>query len=41
MQMYNLLECSHNYLITSGNFWNYYSGKIDDVDIAYKDSDGK
>ena len=30
MLMYNLLECSDNYSMTSGNFWNYYRDKIND-----------
>ena len=41
MQMYNLLEYSHNYSMESGSFCNYYSGKIDGIDIADEDSDGK
>ena len=41
MQMYNLLEYSHNYSMTSGSFCNYFSGKIDDVAIANEDSDSK
>ena len=41
MQMYNLLEYSHNYSMASESFCNYYSGKIDGVDIADEDSDGK
>ena len=41
MQMYNLLEYSHNYSMASGSFCNYYSGKIDGIDIADEDSDGK
>ena len=32
MLMYNLLEYSHNYSMTSGSLWNYYRDKIDDVD---------
>ena len=32
MQMYNLLEYSPNYSMTSGSLWNYYRDKIDDVD---------
>ena len=39
MPMYNLLEYSQNYSMTSGSLWNYYRDKIDDViDNA---SDGK
>ena len=30
MPMYNLLEYSHNYLITSGSFWNYYGDEVND-----------
>ena len=26
--MYNLLECSENYSMTSGGLWNYYRDKI-------------
>ena len=29
--MYNLLEYSQNYSMTSGSFWNYYRDEIDDV----------
>ena len=32
MPMYNLLEYSQNYSMTSGSLWNYYRDKIDDVD---------
>ena len=32
MPIYNLLEYSRNYSITSGSLWNYYRDKIDDVD---------
>ena len=39
MPMYNLLEYSENYLMTSGSLWNYYRDKIDDVDDNA--SDGK
>ena len=31
MPMYNLLEYSHNYSVTSENLWNYYRDEIDDV----------
>ena len=27
--MYNLLEHSQNYSLTSGNLWNYYRDEID------------
>ena len=30
MPMYNLLEYSNNYSMTSGNLWNYYRDKVDD-----------
>ena len=30
--MYNLLEHSQNYSMTSGSLWNYYRDEIDDVD---------
>ena len=39
MSMYNLLEFSQNYFITSGSLWNYYRDKIDDADDNA--SDGK
>ena len=32
MPMYNLLEYSQNYSMTSGSLWNYYGDEIDDVD---------
>ena len=28
--MYNLLEYSDNYSLTSGNLWNYYEDQIND-----------
>ena len=28
MPMYNLLECSDNYSMTSGSLWNYYRDEI-------------
>ena len=31
MPMYNLLEYSQNYSMTSGSLWNYYRDEIDDV----------
>ena len=37
--MYNLLEYSQNYSMTSGSFWNYYKDEIDDVNDNA--SDGK
>ena len=30
--MYNLLEYSRNYSITSGSLWNFYRDEIDDFD---------
>ena len=30
MPMYNLLECSNNYSMTSGSMWNYYRDEIND-----------
>ena len=39
MPMYNLLEYSQNYSMTSGSLWNYYRDEIDDVDDNA--SDGK
>ena len=39
MPMYNLLEYSQNYSMTSGSLWNYYKHEIDDVDDNA--SDGK
>ena len=39
MPMYNLLEYSQNYSITSGDLWDYYRDEIDDVDD--NDSDGR
>ena len=30
--MYNLLEYSQNYSITSGSLWNFYRDEIDDFD---------
>ena len=39
MPMYNLLEYSKNYFMTSGSLWNYYGDETDDVDENA--SDGK
>ena len=39
MPMYNVLEYSQNYSITSGSLWNYYRDKINDVNDNA--SDGK
>ena len=30
MQMYNLLEHSDNYSVTSGSLWNYYRDEVND-----------
>ena len=30
IRMYNLLEYSDNYSLTSGNLWNYYEDQIND-----------
>ena len=32
MPMYNLLEYSDNYYMTSGSLWNYYRDEIDDAE---------
>ena len=34
MSMYNLLEYSQNYSMTSGSLWNYYRDEIDVDDNA-------
>ena len=39
MPMYNLLEYSQTYYMTSRSLWNYYGDEIDDVDDNA--SDGK
>ena len=39
MPMYNLLEYSQNYSMTSGILWNFYRDEMDDVDNNA--SDGK
>ena len=31
MPIYNLLEYSQNYFITSGSLWNYYRDEIDHI----------
>ena len=31
MPMYNLLEHSDNYSMTSGSLWNYYKDKVNDA----------
>ena len=38
MSMYNLLEYSQNYSMTSGSLWNYYRDEIDDIDDNALDS---
>ena len=35
--MYNLLEYSDNYSVTSESFWNYYRDQVNDN--AYKNND--
>ena len=30
MLIYNLLECSDNYSMTSGSLWNYYRDEMND-----------
>ena len=30
MPMYNILEYSDNYSMTSGSLWNYYGDKVND-----------
>ena len=37
ISMYNLLEYGHSYSMTSGSFWNYYRGEIDEVDCNFSD----
>ena len=32
MPMYNLLEYTKNYSVTSGSLWNHYRDKINDID---------
>ena len=45
MPMFNLVEYSHNYFMTSGSLWNYSKDETNDVDdvddVDYSDSDGK
>ena len=31
--MYNLLECSHNYFMTTGSLWKYSKDEIDEIDV--------
>ena len=35
MPMYNLLEYSDNYSMTSGSLWNYYRDEVNDDEIEY------
>ena len=37
MPMYNLLEYSRNYRITTGRFWNYYRDEPNDPPLNYDD----
>ena len=37
--MYNLLEYSQNYSMTSGSLWNYFRDEIDDVDVNASDGE--
>ena len=37
--MYDLLECSQNYFVTSGSLWDYYRDEIDNINDNA--SDGK
>ena len=30
MNMYNYLECSNNFSVTLGSFWNYYRDEVND-----------
>ena len=41
MPMYNLLEYSDNYSITSGNFRNYYRDEINDDENEIDDNGNK
>ena len=41
MSMYNLLEYSHNYSMTSESLRNCYRGKIFNVDVSDNASHGK
>ena len=38
MLMYNLLQYSQNYSITSGKLWNDYKDEIDDTEDNVSDS---
>ena len=37
MLIYNMLEYSQNYSMTSGSLWNYYRGETDDADYNASD----
>ena len=39
MPMYNLLEYSDNYSMTSGSLWNYYRNEINDSANENSDKD--
>ena len=41
MLMYNLLEHSNNYSITSGSLWNYYRNEVNDSANEIYDNDNK
>ena len=41
MSMYNLLESSDKYFVTTGHLWNYYRDEINDSTIEYNDDGNK
>ena len=41
MSMYNLLEYSDKYFVTTGRLWNYYRDEINDSTIEYNDDGNK
>ena len=41
MPMYNLLEYSPNYSLTSGSLWNYYRDEINDDENENNDDGNK
>ena len=41
MPMYNLLEYSANYSLTSGSLWNYYRDEINDDENENNDDGNK
>ena len=41
MSMYNLLEYSDKYFMTTGSLWNYYRDEINDSTIEYNDDGNK